>query len=96
MGDAIVALIRTVVPAIVGSAIAWLIAQGVDLDADDVETIGVAVVTICIGLYYFLVTLLERKVNPAFGWLLGYATPPTYPSPRPTTVDQVQDNEGHL
>ena len=32
-------------------------------------------VTLSITLYYALVTVLERKVNPAFGWLLGVPVP---------------------
>lgn len=76
--DTIIALIRTFVPAAIGSAIAWGIDRGVTIDTDTQTQLTAALVTVCITLYYALVTVLERKVNPAFGWLLGMPKTPTY------------------
>ena len=79
--DMFIALIRTFVPAAIGSAIAWGIDQGITIPEDTQTQLTAALVTICITLYYALVTLLERKVNPAFGWLLGAPKAPTYAPP---------------
>ena len=79
--DTIIALIRTFVPAAIGSAIAWGIDRGVTIPEDTQMQLSAALVTICITLYYALVTMLERKVNPAFGWLLGAPKAPIYASP---------------
>lgn len=87
--DTMIALIRTFVPAAIGSAIAWGIDQGVTIPEDAQSQLTVALVTICITLYYALVTLLERKVNPAFGWLLGAPKAPTYTPP--TTTEEIKD-----
>ena len=76
--DTLIALIRTFVPAAVGSAVAWAIAHGVGI-TDDVQTqLSAVLVTLSITLYYALVTVLERKVNSAFGWLLGVPKVPMY------------------
>ena len=74
----IIALIRTFVPSLVGSVIAWAIDQGVAISEDSQVQLTAALVTVCITLYYALATTLERKVNPAFGWLLGMPSAPTY------------------
>ena len=79
--DPIIAVIRTVVPAAVGSAIAWGIEKGIEVSDDTQAQLSAALVTVCISLYYILATFLERKVNPAFGWLLGSPKTPTYEHP---------------
>jgi len=85
--DTLIAIIRTFVPSAVGIGIAWLIDQGLTVP-DDVQTqLSAALVALCITLYYSLVTLLERKVNPAFGWLLGVPKAPSY-TPPPVTQDE--------
>lgn len=78
LSDGIIAMIRTFVPAAVGSAIAWGIDQGVTIPEDTQTQLTAALVTICITVYYALATLLERKVDPRFGWLLGAPKAPTY------------------
>ena len=85
--DMMIALIRTFVPAAIGSAIAWGIDQGIAIPEDTQTQLTAALVTVCITVYYALVTLLERKVNPAFGWLLGAPKAPTYDPP--ASVDPV-------
>lgn len=76
--QSIIALIRTVVPTLVGTLFALLAARGLKLDGDAQAAFGAALIAACTALYYAAVSLLERKVNPAFGWLLGAAKAPTY------------------
>ncbi len=76
--DTLIALIRTFVPAAVGSVIAWAVAHGVGITDDVATQLSAVLVTLCIMLYYALVTALERRVNPAFGWLLGVPKVPSY------------------
>ena len=64
--DYIARLIRTLVP----GAVAWLaglLALSAELSAD-LQTTLTAVI---FAAYYALVALLEEKVHPMFGWLLG-------------------------
>ncbi len=86
--DTLIAVIRTAVPSAVGVLIAWLLQRGVVIPDDVAMQLSGALVAVCITLYYALVTLLERKVHPAFGWLLGVPTAPTY---APTATDYGQD-----
>lgn len=79
--DMLIAVIRTFVPSVVGTAIAWGIDHGVTVPDDVQVQLSAALVALCITLYYALVTLLERKVNPAFGWLLGVPKAPSYEAP---------------
>lgn len=76
--DSIIALIRTAVPALVGTLLAVLINWGIQIDQGQADTLSAALIPICISAYYALVTYLERKVNPNFGWLLGNPKTPTY------------------
>lgn len=69
------AIVRTVVPAIVGLFIATAAKYGIDIpDGPLTEVVG----ALCIGGYYAIVTFLERKVHPAFGYLLGAKGAPSY------------------
>ena len=70
--------VRTVVPVVVGLIITLALKAGVNLHGYAPEI--TAAVT---ALYYGLARLLEAKLSPAFGWLLGYASPPKYPAPAP-------------
>ena len=78
LADSLTGLIRTAVPAFVGWAIALLIGRGVNIPEEVATALSTALIPVCIAVYYALVTLLERKVNPAFGWLLGAAKAPSY------------------
>lgn len=78
LSDSLIALIRTGVPAIVGTVIAFLIDKGVNISDDQVTALSAALIPVCISLYYALATYLERNVNPNFGWLLGNPKAPTY------------------
>lgn len=77
LSQALISIIRTVIPTVVGTAIAWLAAHGLDLGSQEALITGALIAT-CTTLYYAGVSFLERKVHPAFGWLLGVAKPPTY------------------
>lgn len=77
MNDVITSLVRTYVPVIVGSVIAWLAARGINVD----EATGAAAITALTGAiilaYYTVVRLLERKF-PKIGVLLGSTKKPEY------------------
>lgn len=77
MNDIITSLVRTYVPVIVGSVIAWLAARGINVDE---ATSGAAVTALTgaiILAYYTIIRLLERKF-PKIGVLLGSAKKPEY------------------
>lgn len=78
LNDPIIAIIRTLVPSAVGAAIAWGAARGIGIDEETSATLTTALVAICTALYYAAVTWLERKIDPAFGWLLGVPKTPSY------------------
>jgi len=80
LSDSLIALIRTGVPAVVGTVIAFLIDRGVNISDDQVTALSAALIPLCISVYYALGTYLERNVNPSFGWLLGNPKAPTYDS----------------
>ena len=74
--DQLVALIRTIVPAIVGLLLAAAAKANIDIDGAALNGIVDAVV---IGVYYLAVRQLERRW-PKFGVLLGVPKQPTYPT----------------
>lgn len=77
MNDAIIAMIRTVVPIAVGALITWLSLLGVELDPE----IAAATITSLTGLvsaaYYAVVKVVSVNV-PWVGWFLGYPANPHY------------------
>jgi len=77
MGDALVSLIRTWTPIVVGSFIAWLLTMGVVLEPTTEANLAVGLTGVVIAAYYALARLLERKW-PFFGVLLGSVKQPTY------------------
>lgn len=78
LSQSLIALIRTTVPGLVGLILGWLAARGFNLDPETQSGLITALTAVAIALYYALVSFLERKVNPAFGWLFGVAKAPTY------------------
>lgn len=75
--DTLASLWRTLVPLLVGTAAAWLAHAGIGVDS--------AAATAWLGAafssgYYALFRLLEAHASARFGWLLGLARPPQYPS----------------
>jgi len=77
MNDAIIALIRTIVPIAVGSVIAWLSLRGVNLAPETATATTTALTGLLSGAYYAVVKLLSDNF-PWMGWLLGYAAQPSY------------------
>lgn len=66
--DLLASIVRTVVPALVGLLLGLAAKAGLDIDSGVVTTV---VDGVCVGGYYSLVRLLERRW-PRFGWLLGW------------------------
>ncbi|MFI8792576.1 hypothetical protein [Streptomyces sp. NPDC055105] len=76
-------LVRTVVPIVAGFLITQLLRLGVTIDEATLTTLVEAVVT---GLYYAVFRFAETHVGSGFGWFLGVARPPQYPSPSTPTA----------
>lgn len=75
-GDSLLpSLIRTWVPLIVALIGPW-VTQYVGLSDDRISSVAAAAIA---GVYYLVIRLLERYF-PQFGWLLGWAKQPTYPT----------------
>lgn len=72
--DPIISIVRTIVPAVVGSGVAWLAARGVDIDGAAATAL---VTTLATAGYYGAVRWAEGRW-PRAGWLLGIAAPPSY------------------
>lgn len=79
MHETLIALIRTVVPTLVGALTAWLASVGLNLDADTGAALIIALTGLFTGLYYTSVRLLAERY-PAMNWLLGYNATPSYSS----------------
>lgn len=94
------ALIRTLVPIVVGAVLAWLASRGLDLTAYE-NAVNVYLPPVLGGLYYAAVFALEKRW-PAFGWLLGYARQPQYVDetgaavPPPTVEPRYATTGGHV
>lgn len=72
-------IIRTIVPVMVGSLLAWiLIHTGIDL-GPFTEGLSEALVVFLTGVWYILFRYLERNKSKWWGWLLGLAAQPIYP-----------------
>lgn len=87
MTDIGASLIRTVVPLIVGAIVAFLTSHNIDTSGNE-EFISQLVGALVAFLYYAAARVLETRVKPKFGWLLGKPAAPTYPG---KTVDTPVD-----
>jgi uncharacterized membrane protein (DUF441 family) len=94
LGDVLVSLVRTIVPAIVGTVLAWLASRGLDLTSYS-NAVNAALVPLFIALYYALVRLAERKW-PIAGILLGARRQPKYVPPVTDTAAARADIEHRL
>ena len=83
MNDQLVALVRTVVPAVVGLLLAAAAKANIDIDGAALNGVVDALV---IGVYYVAVRQLEQRW-PRFGVLLGIPKQPTY-QPKSDQKDQ--------
>lgn len=80
MNTLIPSLIRTYVPVVVGSLVAWLISLGVAVDTSLQVGLVTALTGILIAVYYTVVRVLERKW-PALSVLLGSSQIPAAYAP---------------
>lgn len=69
-------IIRTVVPLIVGTVVAWLASRGINIDQ---ATLLPLVDTLVAGAYYAVIRAAEKKW-PSMGWMLGAPGAPSYAS----------------
>jgi hypothetical protein len=74
------AIVRTVVPIIVGTVISWLLSRGFDLTQYQ-NAVNAWLIPVVAGLYYALFKWLESRW-PFFGWFLGLAKQPLYVDPK--------------
>lgn len=74
INDQMVSIIRTAVPAAIGTVIAYGASKGLNIDPISVNA---AIVPLAITLYYAVVRYAEKR-HPQLGWLLGFAATPTY------------------
>ena len=75
MSVLIASIIRTIVPALVGSVTGWLVQLGLEVDPEFRGALSTVLSVAFTGLYYIIVRVIEQKV-PALGVLLGYAKSP--------------------
>jgi uncharacterized membrane protein (DUF441 family) len=68
--------VRTIVPIIVGAAVAWLVKQGIPVDEEFSAAITAVLFAVFSSVYYVVVRLLETYVTPKLGVLLGLAKSP--------------------
>lgn len=76
--DSIVAAIRTGVAALAGLLITVLVDHGVNFPDDTQAQLSSVLFILATGGYNAVVILLERRVNPLFGILLGVPRTPSY------------------
>lgn len=76
--DSVIAAVRTGIAALIGLLITWLVTQGIEVGPDVEANLNVALFGLFTALYNGLVILLERKVHPYFGVLLGIPKSPAY------------------
>lgn len=90
VGALLIALVRTVVPVVVGAAIATLASWGLVLPEETAVLLHALLVAVFTAAYYTLVRLLSAKWA-WFGWLLGYPADPAYAVDVATTGKHVED-----
>lgn len=73
-------LVRTVVPAIVALITAWMVQKGIDPGPYQ-DLITLVISSAVGGLYWLIVRILEEKLSPIFGALLGKVGKPNYETP---------------
>ncbi|MGW3275485.1 hypothetical protein ACWDFH_29055 [Streptomyces kronopolitis] len=81
--DLAISMWRMAVPVIAGWVATLLVQINVSVDEQQLSNFLVGGFIL---LYYGLFRTLESQVSPKFGWFLGLAKPPTYPtkpSPEP-------------
>lgn len=92
----LMSLVRTFVPVVVGSVLAWFAAKGIPVDPDLETTLTVALTGMATFVYYAVVRLLEVKVSPWWGNLLGTKNSPDSYSPGRPPLDAAPAEEDGL
>lgn len=92
----VMSLVRTLVPVVVGSVLAWFAAKGIPVDPSLETTMTVALTGAATFVYYAVVRFLEMKVSPKFGWLLGNNSSPDSYSPGKPPLDAAPAEEDGL
>lgn len=77
MSNFVIAIVRTVIPILVGWLVGLLAAANIPVDAEVQAGLVVSLSTLVASLYYVGVAWLERRWK-WFGWLLGIARNPVY------------------
>ncbi|MEB0001594.1 hypothetical protein QN345_00445 [Cryobacterium sp. 10I1] len=77
MSNFFIAIIRSLIPIIVGWIVGLLVSVNVHLDPSIAEGAIASASALSASLYYLGVVWLERKYS-WFGWLLGVARNPVY------------------
>jgi uncharacterized membrane protein (DUF441 family) len=75
--DLFTSWIRTAVPIVIGSVLAWLASQGVTVD-DSLKTALDLVLGGSLSIVYYIVVRFLEVKWPAVGWLLGTPKQPNY------------------
>lgn len=78
--NVIISGFRSAIAAVVGLAVTWLLARGVELDSAAATALITAVFAVVVWAYNSLINWLTVKVHPAFGYLLGAPKTPEYNS----------------
>lgn len=71
----LLSFVRTIVPAIVGAVMSYLVSLGLQVDGQFEAALSAVLFAVFTGLYYLIVRIIEMKF-PGVGILLGYAKSP--------------------
>ena len=92
----VMSLVRTFVPVVVGSVLAWFATKGIVADPSLETALTVALTGALTFVYYTVVRLLEVKVSPWWGNLLGTKNSPDSYSPGRPPLDAAPAEEDGL
>lgn len=73
-------LVRTVTPIAVGFVVSFFTTRGIEVDPTLAASVGAGIGAVAGAIWYGLVRLFEVYVSPKFGWALGLAKAPEYPT----------------
>lgn len=90
----LLSFIRTIVPAIVGAVVAYLVQLGLAVDGEFEAALTAVLFAVFTGIYYLIVRVIEMKF-PGIGILLGWAASPDSYS-KGAGVDIVQKSEQNI
>lgn len=78
MSDLIVSYIRTGVPVLIGTVVAWLLTLGIELDSDTQAALITGLTGALIAVYYAVARWIESRWPSVGGFLLGRRAEPHY------------------